>query len=149
MSAPKFDSWSMKRGQFSCYRLAAVQDWGMSMGDSARMKRTYNAWLLAGVLGAFLLTCGAAKAAMVMPRVYHEWTVDLGRLRFGIAETERVHRGEFRKEIVPGKRQVILDLGPPSWTIEIPCSLTVFLLCVGGLPASLAAAFGWRKRRGT
>ena len=59
-----------------------------------------------------------------MPKVFHDWTFEMGSQRFGLVETQRVVTKEFRQEVAPG-RQVIVDLGPIGCVI--PCSLAGIL----------------------
>ena len=76
-----------------------------------------------------------ATASMPMPKVYHEWEVEIAGRRVGVADTERVESTGFRRVVVPG-RETWFYAG--SWEFSVPVSSPVlgvgllFLLAAGG-----------------
>lgn len=112
------------------------------------MARSSKKWsALAGLL--FLLPNHSVFAdCLLVPTTHWDWRGEVGPLKIGIIETDRIVEGEMDDHIDAHHRQVMLFIEPQS--IMLPCSLAqlsgiVALASLAGA-ASLMIAFSKRNR---
>lgn len=100
---------------------------------------------LAGVLLVLVFILATPVwAALPVPHVHHEFSLQVGPWKIGIAETDRLAQTEFRQIIVPGK-MITLYAGPLNSSVPLGldqslCVLTLLLI----LPTSV---FVFLRRR--
>lgn len=100
------------------------------------------------VAGVLLICCIMATsvcAALPVPHVHHEFSLQAGTWKIGIVETDRLAQTEFRQLMVPGK-MITLYAGPlqssvPLGLDQLLCVLTLLLI----LPISFFLFFLRRR----
>lgn len=112
------------------------------------MARSSKKWpALAGLLLIFSPQILSADCFLV-PTTHWDWRGEIGFLKIGIIETDRIVEGEMGDHIDVHHRQVTVFIEPES--ITLPCSLAqlsgmIALASLAGI-ASLMLAFTKRNR---
>lgn len=99
--------------------------------------------LKCAILFSLLLT-SYAIASTPVPKIYHDYSIQVSGCRFGIIETDRVVDGEFRRELASG-RQMLFDVGP--FAFVLPISLIQFGFTFGVFVFATYVLLIKRKKR--
>ena len=104
------------------------------------MTTTYSRRFLLGMALLVLGSGAIVEASHAVPKVYHDLTIEVSGLRFGLTETERIELGLHGSKVVPGTQ---IEMYFCDYVGAIPAGLGTIAV-IGALMVGTALLLFWR-----